>query len=505
MPRPLIFISHSSHDKEAARRLASELRQRGAEVWIDHERIKYGESIPKAIESGLAQSACIVVLISPAFLESKWCRVEYEPLLVKEIEQGDIFVVPILIEDCEPPVLLSSKLYVDLQHEEGRDKRLDELAEQIFDRFTEGGKCIPENSSERLPDEQAPARTREERILRSLQARLDEDFFVSGHRAGEFGRTRDPNETHHYQGPVREPLSHKPYYYLTYWGWRATHTLLPNHVEAKARITIDSIKRRFAGRRWIEVEIEDYRSGPTLSRKRVVTVRHTAKAAETLMLLRENTIPSQVAWDLVAEAPNLSNGDGGWKEFNTEGANSSLWASINVFHFLSAIRFRMCDPVVPGEEERFTELTNPIIQDLEEYLEDHWENKKWVFDNLPSQVNAPLILIDYAPFAQKRKLVLQVYESLQDFISPAGRLKKPDVGKDHGAPEYKLSIRIAYALSHTDSIGREPDDRVKKLAEWVLDNYSAEYTLETCDMAFLEGLVRWMGARRPSAIVYPES
>jgi len=134
MQKPLVLISHSSKDKEPAIAIASEMRSRGLSVWIDHERIKFGESIPQAIEFGLSMCSCIITVISEAFLTSRWCRAEYEPLLVKEIEHGDIFVVPVLIEDCKMPELLSAKRYVDLRgsHEDNGQK-LDELAKQVLE------------------------------------------------------------------------------------------------------------------------------------------------------------------------------------------------------------------------------------------------------------------------------------------------------------------------------------------------------------------------------------
>lgn len=132
--KPLVFISHSSQDKDTAIALATDLRSRGLSVWIDHERIKFGESISAAIELGLSQSKCIIVLISPSFVSSNWCRAEYEPLLKREIESGNTLVLPILIDDCELPPLLSSKRYVDLRPSSGvsRSRQLDELSSQIL-------------------------------------------------------------------------------------------------------------------------------------------------------------------------------------------------------------------------------------------------------------------------------------------------------------------------------------------------------------------------------------
>jgi len=372
---PLVFISHSSRDKEVASWLASELRDRGLEIWIDHERIEFGESIPKAIEEGLTQSACIVVMISPAFLESNWCRTEYESLLAQEIEQDRILVVPVLIEDCDIPLLLSRKLCADLRQSSQRSNRLDILAKHIRERFALGQGTPSIGPLESTPTEMWEAtRSRGEPLLASLQRRLENDFFVSGERIGEFGKTRSPNEAHLYHGTIREILKHKPYYYLTYWGWEAIDSLLPWRAAEWVKLTETALKGRFANKRWIEVDLENYESGPTVLFKRAVTVRHTVKAAEILMLNNESTVASQVAWDLIKDESSISGKDGGWKEFSSGETHSSLWSSINVFRFLSKLRNRICPSDVPGELESFMEASTPLIRRTEQYLEFDWLN-----------------------------------------------------------------------------------------------------------------------------------
>jgi uncharacterized protein YbaR (Trm112 family) len=133
---PMIFISHTSKDKDIATELVSKFRSRGLRVWIDHERIKYGESIPRAIEIGISESACLVVLVSRSFLSSQWCRAEYQPLITKEIQSGNVLVLPIVIEKCELPHFLLSKKYADFSS--GIDeKKLDEISAQILEQSPE--------------------------------------------------------------------------------------------------------------------------------------------------------------------------------------------------------------------------------------------------------------------------------------------------------------------------------------------------------------------------------
>ena len=115
--KPLAFISHSSRDKERAVELADRLRGHGVDVWLDHEQLRYGDSVTKGISQGLEQCTVILVLISRNFTASSWCRAEYEPLLAKEIESGNTSVIPVRLDDSDVPILLRTKHYVDLRRQ----------------------------------------------------------------------------------------------------------------------------------------------------------------------------------------------------------------------------------------------------------------------------------------------------------------------------------------------------------------------------------------------------
>lgn len=115
MGTPVAFISYSAKDIDLARALADALRARSVDVWIDEEQIRLGDSVPGRIQEGLKRSAVLLVLVTEQFLASSWCRAEYEPLLVKEIDSGVTSVIPVRLDEAELPPLLSAKRYVDLR------------------------------------------------------------------------------------------------------------------------------------------------------------------------------------------------------------------------------------------------------------------------------------------------------------------------------------------------------------------------------------------------------
>lgn len=52
-PKPKIFISHLSGDSEISRKLAENLERDCAEIRIDHEEVKAGESVIKRMNVSL--------------------------------------------------------------------------------------------------------------------------------------------------------------------------------------------------------------------------------------------------------------------------------------------------------------------------------------------------------------------------------------------------------------------------------------------------------------------
>jgi TIR domain/AbiTii len=111
-----IFISHSSHDKAVARKLVDDLRALGHEPWLDEYAIRVGDSIPGKIEEGLQNADFVAVLLSPAAVQSGWVDREWKAKYWAEVLADRVMVLPVLLEDCEIPLLLGPKKYADLRN-----------------------------------------------------------------------------------------------------------------------------------------------------------------------------------------------------------------------------------------------------------------------------------------------------------------------------------------------------------------------------------------------------
>ena len=110
-----VFISHSSLDKIFARLLANDLKSNGHEPWLDEWEIKVGECILTKIDKGIDNSDFVVVVLSRHSVESGWVEKEWKTKYWAEISSGKTLVLPVLIEDCNIPAILSTKRYADFR------------------------------------------------------------------------------------------------------------------------------------------------------------------------------------------------------------------------------------------------------------------------------------------------------------------------------------------------------------------------------------------------------
>jgi TIR domain-containing protein len=71
-----VFISHSSHDKWIARQISRMLEAEGHKTFLDEKDIKSGDSIDHSIQLHLKESDHLLILLSPASINSHWVFIE---------------------------------------------------------------------------------------------------------------------------------------------------------------------------------------------------------------------------------------------------------------------------------------------------------------------------------------------------------------------------------------------------------------------------------------------
>lgn len=112
---PSAFISYSSKDTEFVERLVSDLGKSEKKVWWDRWEIKVGDSIAKKINEGINRNDYLILVLSPNSVKSSWVEKELNAGLMRELQTRNVVVLPILIGDCDIPLLIADKRYADFR------------------------------------------------------------------------------------------------------------------------------------------------------------------------------------------------------------------------------------------------------------------------------------------------------------------------------------------------------------------------------------------------------
>jgi WD40 repeat protein len=105
------FVSYSRADADYAHELVDAASRLGRVLWIDRDGIPPGapwrEELGSAIEAALA----FVCVLSPLWLRSTECRLEY----TKALSLGKR-IIPVLLADCDPPEEISDLNWIDARY-----------------------------------------------------------------------------------------------------------------------------------------------------------------------------------------------------------------------------------------------------------------------------------------------------------------------------------------------------------------------------------------------------
>lgn len=129
-----VFISYSRKNREFASRIAFDLKSRGLNVWFAQWGLKVGESLTKKIGDAVQSQDYLIIVLSKVSVKSEWVMKELSVGLIKELDERRVVVLPIIIEDCDIPPLLSDKVYADFRgdYSSGLDTLLDAFPGYLF-------------------------------------------------------------------------------------------------------------------------------------------------------------------------------------------------------------------------------------------------------------------------------------------------------------------------------------------------------------------------------------
>lgn len=129
-PEVRLFICHASEDKKFAHELASYLINTGAEVWLDQWEIRVGDSIVEKINSALTAASHLVLILSSHSVKKPWVKREFSSALMRQLASNSIKVIPVRIDDCEVPIILSDVRYADCR--DSKENGFNEIRRALF-------------------------------------------------------------------------------------------------------------------------------------------------------------------------------------------------------------------------------------------------------------------------------------------------------------------------------------------------------------------------------------
>ncbi len=116
-PEPIqVFLSHSSADNALAKRICKGLKDAGYGVYFYEAEKRAGKNYVAEISKQLSNSQFVAVMFSKESVESPWVEEEWTSKFKKGMDTGrQDCVLPILVDDCEVPDLLSNRNHADFR------------------------------------------------------------------------------------------------------------------------------------------------------------------------------------------------------------------------------------------------------------------------------------------------------------------------------------------------------------------------------------------------------
>ena len=151
-PRPLkVFLCHAHSDATAVRALYDRLTQDGVDAWLDKKKLLPGADWELDIRKAVREADLVVVCLSKQFNQAGFRQKEVRLALEVAIEkpEGDIFIIPAKLEECEVLDNLKKWQWVNLFEDDGYERltqTLDLRAERIGALYTKRSKGEPEVS-----------------------------------------------------------------------------------------------------------------------------------------------------------------------------------------------------------------------------------------------------------------------------------------------------------------------------------------------------------------------
>lgn len=112
-----VFISYAYDDLKTVKTIVRFLKSQKIEYWFDQETIKAGQEWEHAIKQGIDNADAVIVCLSSLSVKKEgFVQKELRLLINKAAEkpEGTIFILPVRLDDCQPPSFLQQYQQLDL-------------------------------------------------------------------------------------------------------------------------------------------------------------------------------------------------------------------------------------------------------------------------------------------------------------------------------------------------------------------------------------------------------
>lgn len=129
-----IFLSHNGRSRRWVSQVAEQWRRLGLKVFFDEDSINPGEDVISALENGITWCDHVVLVLTPAAVQSRWVAMEIAMARYADPDARDRRLIPLLVEPMDPatlrPALRSLKM-VDLTDPALREERYHRLLRSL--------------------------------------------------------------------------------------------------------------------------------------------------------------------------------------------------------------------------------------------------------------------------------------------------------------------------------------------------------------------------------------
>lgn len=125
-----VFLCHAAEDKPAVLAIKTKLNDLGIQTWIDKENLLPGQAWGIEIPKALKESDFALVFLSQVSVAKKgYVQREFRLALdiMEELPEGRVFLIPIKLNVCDEPQMLSHLHWTNLYDSDGFDKIISAL------------------------------------------------------------------------------------------------------------------------------------------------------------------------------------------------------------------------------------------------------------------------------------------------------------------------------------------------------------------------------------------